>query len=580
MRLRDKIRTAARVAHWRLTWSRRDLDHRPGGTLDERFASAREAVRRIPDGACGLSTGMAGNGRCSLLFQALRDRFEREGRPHGLTWIAVGGQGGRGKAPGTVEELGQAGLLARFVAGHVETTRAQLALAEAGRLELHVLPQGEMVASLAAQATGGGEVRSTTGIGTFLDPRTGPGSPVSAGAREQFVRVDGERLAYRLPPVDLAFIAAPLADREGNVYFDGAAVITENLEAARAAKANGGLVLVVVGAIVAPQPERIRLPRELVDAVIVDRYAEQTVLAPQTRPWRALAPGGDGHDEEAIERLRFINRLLRLTPVRGAAELALGRLGADQFARALTPPAGAKLCVNIGVGFGEEVCRELFASPLRDTITFTSETGVFGGMPAPGIYFGAAVNPERIESSAWMFRHYAEHLDAAVLGFLEVDTNGNVNVSRRGPRMTDCVGPGGLPSITNAARNVFFVGTFLQGARWRVSGEALTLEGPGEPKFVPAVREITFNGQRALDAGKRVWYVTHVGTFRLTREGLQVERLMPGIDLERDVLRHSGARIVVPPGPLPRAPRPVLTGDGFTLAWGRGTGPDDGKEAP
>ena len=67
----------------------------------------------------------------------------------------------------------------------------------------------------------------------------------------------------------------------------------------------------------------------------------------------------------------------------------------------------------------EEVCREICESPLRPHYTFTTETGVYGGIPAPGIYFGAAVNPARMESSAWMFRFYREHLDAAVLGLLQ-----------------------------------------------------------------------------------------------------------------------------------------------------------------
>jgi propionate CoA-transferase len=566
MRLTDTLGLVARIIRWRLTWNRRDLDHRPDGELDARIMSAREAARLVPDGACCLSTGMAGNARCTGLFRALRERFEREGRPRGLTWIAVGGQGGRGKAPGTVEEVGLDGLVTRFIAGHVETAKSLLRLAGADRLELHVLPQGEMVFCLEGQAEGWTEVLSTTGLGTFLDPRVGPGSPVTAGARENFVRVDGDALAYRLPPLEVAVIGAPWADALGNVYFRDAAMITENVDAARAAKANGGLVLVTVGGIVPHRPDEVSLPRELVDAVAVDPYAEQTILAPQKACWPLFTPGGDGHDDAAIERLRFINRFLRLTPVRGPVECALGRLGADQFARALH----AGVCVNIGVGFGEEVCREIYASPLGPDVVFTSETGVYGGMPAPGVYFGAAVNPRRIESSAWMFHHYADHLDATVLGFLEVDSDGNVNVSKRGPAMTDYVGPGGFPSITNAARNCFFVGTFMQGAKWRVDSGRLSLVRPGLPKFRPAVGEITFNGRRALEAGKNVWYVTNVGVFRLAPEGLVLERIMPGVDVERDILPNCGARILVPEGGPGIVPESVVTGNAFRPAWGEG----------
>ena len=39
----------------------------------------------------------------------------------------------------------------------------------------------------------------------------------------------------------------------------------------------------------------------------------------------------------------------------------------------------------------------------------------------------------------------------AVLGFLQIDSHGNVNVSRRGPGIKDYVGPGGFPSIIQSA---------------------------------------------------------------------------------------------------------------------------------
>jgi propionate CoA-transferase len=195
MRIIDRILLAARIVRWRLTWSRRDLDARPAGALDGRFMSAREAARLVPDGACCLSTGMAGNARCSTLFWAIRERFETEAHPRNLTWIAVGGQGGRGRAPGTVEEVGLKGLVTRFISGHVETARSMLALAEAGDLELHVMAQGEMCFALAAQGDGGDEILSSTGVGTVLDPRCGRGSPVTPVRASSSSRAPATRCA-------------------------------------------------------------------------------------------------------------------------------------------------------------------------------------------------------------------------------------------------------------------------------------------------------------------------------------------------------------------------------------------------
>jgi len=165
-----------------------------------------------------------------------------------------------------------------------------------------------------------------------------------------------------------------------------------------------------------------------------------------------------------------------------------------------------------------------------------------------------------------MFHHYRERLDAAVLGILEVDGQGNVNVSRRGPRTVDYVGPGGFPTIVDCARTVIFVGNWMTGARWKVEGERFRLLRPGRAKFVDKVAEVTFNGQRALADGKHVYYVTHVGVFRLGDDGLELIWLMPGVDLERDVLAHSGARLQVAE-PLKQVDGSVVSGRGFVLNW-------------
>jgi propionate CoA-transferase len=556
----QRLALLARIVTWRLTWNRCPTDYCPAeANLDRRFMSAEDAVDLVPDGAVGISCGMAGNARCTVLFRALRNRFRASGRPRDLTWIAVGGQGGRGKAPGTVEELGEPGLVRRFVSGHVETAKSLLKLAGQGDLELHVLPQGEMTEALAAQAKGRSWADSRTGTGTFLDPRCGRGSPVAPAEAQNLVTVVGDRLRYHLPSVDLAFFNAPWADRKGNIYFRDAATITENREAARAAKANGGLVMAAVAGLVEARPDEADLPAEMIDAIVVDPRAEQTILSPQVRCWPMFTPGGDGNDHEACETLRFVNRVLSLTPRRGPVEQALARLGADTFARHVARPAH----VNIGVGFGEEVCREIYESPLNEGVTFTTETGVYGGLPAPGIYFGAAVNPERLESSAWMFEFYKEHLDAALLGFLEFDAAGNVNVSRRGPEVTDYVGPGGFPSITHAARTVIFIGRWMHDATWEIQGQRLILQKPGRTKLVPEVHEVTFSGRQALADGKQVFYVTSAGVFRLTDSGLEIETVMPGVDLKKDILDTTEVDVRVPAGGPLVAPASVVTGREF-----------------
>ncbi len=567
MNLLDKAKLLAHILRWRLTWDRRDTDYLPSEPLPDKFKSASAAAELIPDGACVISCGISGNARCSIFFWALRERYERSGCPKGLTWISVGGQGGRGRVPGTVEEVGLDGLVTRYIAGHTETAKSMLRLADAGRLELHTLPQGEMIQVIEAQGRGEFQVRSRTGTGSFLDPRVGRGSPVTPNATMQLIQAQDDEIAFTLPAIDIALFNAPHADRHGNIYFHNAATITENVEAARAARRNGGLVMASVCGLIDHEETAIGLPAEEVDVIVINPRSEQTGSVLQKNYWPMFTAGARADEHEAMSRLRFINKTLGITPRRSGLDHALARLGARTF----TENVPADATVNIGVGLAEEVCRVLCENHAHDQITFTTESGPFGGLPAPGVFFGAAINPQRLESSAWMFRHYRDHLDAAMLGFLQLDSEGNINLSNRGPRMLDYVGPGGAPSIIESARTVLFIGKWMIGARVSIDGSRLRLVKPGKPKIVERVDEITFSGRNGLARGKKLFYVTDLALLELTEDGLTLRSVMPGIDIERDLLANTNARIVVPDHPAPQTvPAPVVTGEGFHLAWAGG----------
>jgi len=560
----DKAATLAHILRWRLTWDRRDTAYLPTERLSGKFKSARAAADMIPDGACVISCGIAGNARCSILYWAVRERFEQTSFPQALTWISVGGQGGRGRAPGSVEEVGLDGLVSCYISGHTETAKSLLGLADAGRLELHTLPQGEMAHVIEAQARGDKTVRSHTGTGSFLDTRVGRGSPVTPNATRQFAQADGDEIIFSLPTIDVALFSASYADRDGNIYFHNAATITENIDAARAARRNGGLVVVSVSALIDHDVATIGLPAEDVDVIVVNPRNEQTGSVAQHRHWPMFTAGASVDENEAMTRLRFINKTLGITPRRSVLDGALARLGATTF----TDNVAAGATVNIGVGLAEEVCRVLCESPVRDDITFTTESGPYGGLPTPGIFFGAAINPQRLESSAWMFHHYRDHLDATMLGFLQLDSSGNINLSNRGPRMLDYVGPGGAPSIIESAKTVLFIGKWMLGARVSIHDGQLRLDKPGKPKLVESVDEVTFNGRVGLAQGKKVFYVTDLAVLELTDAGLTLRAVMPGIDIERDLLANTDARIIVPDDPAPETvPGSVVTGKNFQLNW-------------
>lgn len=559
-----RIRLLAHVAKWRLTWGRHDLDHRPRGVASPKFVSAREAAAMIADGAVCFSSGMAGNGRCSIFFWALRDRFQRTGHPRGLTWITVGAQGGRGRAPGTIEEMALPGLVRRLIAGHLETKKAMLRLADAGHCELHTMPQGQMTFLLEAQAEGRDHVDSDVGIGTFLDPRVGAGTVVAGTGRDSLCRLEGDRLRYRLPAIQYALFIASWADEDGNLYMHDATTLTETLESVRAVRRNGGKVLVAVAGVIERDASQVFLPAADVDAIVVNPYNEQTGSVPQRRAWSLFTSRCRISPVEGVARLRFMNRVVGITPKRGPVEDALARLAARQFVRLSRPGA----YVNIGVGLPEEVCRLVFEAGLTDDVDFLTETGVLGGIPAPGVFFGAAVRPKRMMTSARIFHLCAERLDTTILGVLQADAEGNVNVSRRGPGAIHYVGCGGLPDLVRSARNIVFVGTWMAHADLRIEGGRLRIARPGTHKFVERVDEITFCGRQALAQGKSVRYVTNVGVFRLTERGMELVEVMPGVDIRRDILEACPMRVVLPEdGRVPVVPDDVVTGRGFRLAW-------------
>ncbi len=270
MNIAEKIQLVLHILKWRLTWNRKDLTYRAAGIDNPKFMTAMEAVKMIPDNATTFSCAMAGNARPSVWFWAIEQSFCETGHPCNLTHIIVGAQGGRGRVPGTIEELGkQKGVVTRFIAGHHETVKSMLKLADQGAVELHTFPQGIETFLIESQIRGKFDLETETGVGTFLDPRVGNGTVVVPGRGESFSEAAGDKLRYWFPAIDVSYFIAPAADREGNIYIRNCCLFTESYESALAAKANGGKVLVSVAEIIEKDPDNIFLPADKVDAVAV-----------------------------------------------------------------------------------------------------------------------------------------------------------------------------------------------------------------------------------------------------------------------------------------------------------------------
>jgi len=503
--------------------------------MEGKLVSAAEAVSRIADGAVVTVSSSSALGCPDKVLAAIGARFRAEGHPRGLTTLHPIAAGDMYGVKG-IDYLAQEGLLARIIAGSYPSGPSNLPMPAIwhmiveNQIPAYNVPSGilfDMHRDVAARRPG---VLTKVGLETFVDPDL-DGCAMNASARARPIvarqQMGGETWLH-FPNIvpNVCILRATTADGRGNLTYEHEGATLGGLDQAIAVRAHGGLVIAQVKRITATgslRPHDVRVPGHLVDLIVLDPDQKQTtetlydpsISGEIMRPWDSFHLAEHGV-EKVIAR-------------RAAMELRAGQTA------------------NLGFGISALVPRVLLEEGHAQAVTWAIEQGAVGGMPLTGFAFGCAANADAFMPSPQQFTYFqGGGFDVALLSFLEVDAQGNVNVSKLGKKPYLTAGCGGFVDITANAKKIVFSGLFEAAAELELGCDALRVVRPGKfTKMVAQVEHVTFSGKRARENGQDVLYVTERCVIRLGAGGLEASEIMPGIEPARDIVAASGGRVRV-----------------------------------
>ncbi|MDR1875171.1 MAG: 3-oxoacid CoA-transferase [Synergistaceae bacterium] len=487
------------------------------------IVSAADAALFVKDNDVVTTSGFVASCMPEALTKALEKRFLETGSPKNLTLFYAAAQGNRDGSG--ADHFAHEGMTKRVIGGHWNMVPNLGKMAIENKIEAYNLPQG--VLSQLYRDIAGHKIGTIThvGLNTFADPRV-EGGKLNSVTKEDIVEVVSilgqERLLYKPLAFNVAFIRGTYADENGNVTLEHEVASLEATSIAQATRNGGGKVVVQVEKVVANgslDPRLVKIPGIYVDAIVVV----------QDRADHAQCVGCE-YDGAMAGDFRVPLSSLTFPPL--DAKKIIGRRAAMELT--------ANTVVNLGIGIPEYISMVASEEGIGDYMTLTVEAGPVGGVPQGGPKFGGSVNAEAILDQGYQFDFYdGGGADFAFLGLAQADREGNINVSKFGPRIAGC---GGFVNITQNAKRVFFCGTFTaDGLKTKVADGKLVITQEGkERKFIEKVEQITFSGLYAQKTGQPVLYITERAVFELRADGVYLIEVAPGVDVKTQVTDLMG----------------------------------------
>ena len=500
-----------------------------------KILAVQEAVNLISDGATVAVNSSSGLCCPDAILEALGKRFEESEHPRDLTMVHPIAAGDFFGTKG-IDHIAKEGCLSGVIGGSYPSGPTNSAppliwqLITSDRIRAYNVPSGILFDMLREGAAKRPGVLTKVGMDTFVDPNI-EGCAMNSPARLAPIvrRVEFEKdmwLFFKAIAPNVAIIRATTADERGNLSFEHEGAYLGATEMALAAHNNGGIVIAQVKRVAANgsiHPQSVRVPSILVDVVVTAPEQLQTTATPYD-------PAISG------ELIRPANSFRN-------TEFGIGKVIARRVAQELK----SGWAVNIGFGISANVPRILVEEGLHGTVTWMIEQGAVGGIPLLDFKFGCSANAEAFVASPHQFNYFqAGGFDATLLSFLEVDKTGSVNVSRLPTIPHRTAGAGGFVDITARAKKIVFSGNFNAGAKMRIDGGTLKIDQEGKiQKFVDEVNQISFSGKRGCEQGQDVTYITERCVIKLTKQGLLVTEVAPGVDIKQDILDQAATELRV-----------------------------------